>query len=540
MTDTKRPLSFWGWGYADRFPDVDARRGVGAQVGALLGHTGAPEPKTPPTLSGLTLPPSRVELPESLRSIVTRDPAVRAAHTYGKSYRDIVRGFSGDFSAAPDLVAEPQTEADVQALLDACHDEQVAFVPFGGGTSVVGGVTAPREGNYRGVLSVDLRGLDAVLEVDPVSRAARIQAGATGPRIAEQLAPHGLSLRHYPQSYEFSTLGGWIATRAGGHFATLYTHIDDRVEGTRMLTPSGVFESRRLPGSGAGPSPDRLVLGSEGALGVITEAWLTLEATPRWRAKASVRFKDYEQAVHATRTLAQSGLNPANARLLDSREAMINGVAFDQSSVLLIGFESADHPLDVWLNRALEIARSFGGDVDEASVRIEDRQAARDTHDGDHARWRGAFIDMPYLLNSLVSMDFIADTFETACTWDRFHAMHRAIIHAVRGAMKRVCGGGLISCRFTHVYPDGPAPYYTFIAPGRAGSLLEQHAEIKAAASDALIEHGGTITHHHAVGRMHKPWYAKQRPAPFQDVLRSIKKTLDPQSLLNPGVLFDL
>jgi alkyldihydroxyacetonephosphate synthase len=530
-----RERSFWGWGWADRFPDDDTRRGMGEHARAVLGLDTL-ELLAPPTLDSVRLPPSRIAPPESLASFTSGDRLARVTHTYGRAYRDLVRGFRGDFSNAPDLVATPRTEAEVEAVLDWAAREEVKVIPFGGGTSVVGGVEAAFREQARAVVSLDLRGLERVLEVDPISRAARIQAGATGPVLEEQLAAHGFTLRHFPQSFEFSTLGGWIATRAGGHFATLYTHIDDLVESTRMLTPSGVMESRRLPGSGAGPSPDRLVLGSEGTLGVITEAWMHLQRRPRWRSTASVHFEDYRQAVEATRAVAQAGLYPTNCRLLDPEEARLNMVAFDGTAVLILGFESADHPLEPWLARALAICEGLGGTCPKGPVHRDGGEKAG----GDAAAsWKQAFIDAPYLQNVLVSLGVVADTFETACTWDRFDRLHGEVTEAVRAAMQRVCGGGRISCRFTHVYPDGPAPYYTFVVPAKVGGELEQWAEIKQAASDALIRCGATITHHHAVGRTHRPWYDRQRPEPFAAVLKAAKSALDPKGILNPGVLVD-
>jgi alkyldihydroxyacetonephosphate synthase len=531
-----RATSIWGWGYADKFPDTEARRALAEQVSPLLGGPSL-EPREPAPLGALRLPSPRIAPPESLAALCSTDDADRAAHTYGKGYGDLVRGFHGDFSPAPDFVAHPRTEDDVRAVMDWCGDHCVALIPFGGGTSVVRGVEAAIGDGFQGAVSLDLRRLDRVLEVDPVSRAARIQAGATGPVLEAQLASHDLTLRHFPQSFEFSTLGGWIATRAGGHFATLYTHIDDLVQSTRMFTPRGLHETRRLPASGAGPSPDRLVLGSEGTLGVITEAWVRLQARPRFRASASVHFPDFASGTRAARELSQSGLHPSNCRLLDEQESFLNGVAGDGSSVLVLAFESADHPLHAWMERALALTASHGGECREGARYRSDEPGASPRSGGAADSWRSAFIEAPYLQNVMVSLGVIADTFETACTWDRFDALHAGILEAVRGALERVCGGGLVSCRFTHVYPDGPAPYYTFIGPARRGGELEQWLALKHAASEAVMAHGGTITHHHAVGRLHRPWYDRERPEPFALALRAVKDALDPQGILNPGVL---
>src|SRR5438445_7180374 len=317
--------SFWAWGWEERLPDEDGRNALGAQIAAALGSA-MPDPRPLPTLdqaiAGVPLPAAVP--PTAIADFCDASPEARLRHAYGRAYRDLVRGFGCDFSAAPDFVCLPRSEEDVARALEACAAERIAVAPYGGGTSVVGGVEAGGRG--RPACSLDLSRLSRVLEVDKVSRAARIQAGALGPDLEAQLRPHGLTLRHFPQSFEFSTLGGWIATRAGGHFATLYTHIDDPVESVRLITPAGTWASRRLPASGAGPSPDRLALGSEGILGVITEAWVRLHPVPRYRASATVAFADFLGGARACRAIAQSGLYPANCRLIDAAEAMLNGV----------------------------------------------------------------------------------------------------------------------------------------------------------------------------------------------------------------------
>jgi alkyldihydroxyacetonephosphate synthase len=534
--------SLWAWGFREKLPDESTRRGLAMMGQAMLG--GDPLPVAAlPRHDRIDLPAPAVRIPDSLAHLCTVDPLARAHRAHGKGYPDLIRGFAGDFSAAPDVVAEPTTEADVVAILDWCAGANLACVPFGGGTSVVGGVEHRRDGRHAGAVTLDLRRLDRVLEIDPVSRAARIAAGASGPVLEEQLAAHDLTMRFYPQSFELSTLGGWVVTRAGGHFATVYTHIDDLLESVRMVTPRGVMATRRGPASGAGPQPERLVLGSEGILGVVTEAWVRVHPRPRWRASASVKFARWDDAVAAARALAQSGLHPANCRLLDAREAMLHRVSNDGTAVLLLGFESADHALGPWIARAVELARDHGGTVaagpTESDGGAQGQDAARASRGGEAGSWRKAFLEAPYLQSALVSVGVLADTFETACTWQAFPAMHEAITAAVTDALRRECGGGVVSCRFTHVYPDGPAPYYTFLGRARPGAELAQWQVIKAAASDALHAAGGTITHHHAVGRVHRPWYDRERPPLFAEALGAVKRTLDPGGILNPGVLID-
>ena len=494
---------------AQRFPDHDL-------------HVVAPRPLSEATLGKPTVAP-----PATLAHLCRVDDFSRASHTYGRSYRDVVRGHRGEFGAAPSFVAVPRNEADVTAVLDWCADNDVPAVPFGGGSSVVGGVECP------GAVSIDLAALGSVLDIDRVSRSARIQAGTYGPALEDQLRPHGLTLRHFPQSFEFSTLGGWLATRAGGHYASVYTHIDDLVESIRAVTPSGIWESRRLPGSGAGPSPDRMLLGSEGTLGVITEAWMRVQDRVRWKATAGVHFTSFAAGAEAVRAVAQAALFPTNCRLLDPGEAMVSAGITDGSALLVLGFESADHPVDAWMARAVELVSDHGGALPEG-IRTSDAGTAAPDAAG---TWKSSFVRAPYTRDGLVQIGVMAETFETAVCWSGFEALHAAVTASVEHALAEVCGGGSVTCRFTHIYPDGPAPYFSILAPVRRGAELEQWAEVKAAASEAVMAAGGTITHHHAVGRDHVPWYDCQRPEPFTAALRAIKRQLDPDGILNPGVL---
>ncbi|MDB4963672.1 MAG: putative alkyl dihydroxyacetonephosphate synthase agp [Myxococcales bacterium] len=528
-----RDRSIWAWGWRDKFPDPGARQGLMqlARVLVPAAHTALrDEPPDEPSV-----PSPAIATPAALAEIASQAPRDRAMRSRGRAFPDLVAGFAGDYTGAPDLVVRPRDEAEVARVLEVCDANAWAVVPFGGGTSVVGGVDAALARRDRAaVVSLDLGAIAGVREVDPVSRLARIGAGTLGPALEDELATHGLTLRHYPQSFEMSTLGGWLATRAGGHYATGPTRIDELAHAMTMITPRGLLATHRHPGSGAGPEPARMVLGSEGALGVITEAWMRVVPRPRWRASASVAYKDFTAGVAAARALAQSGLYPSNARLLDGNEARLHRVRFDGTSVLLIGFESADHPLGPWLARALELARDHGGEVVSGPSEADDA-----TRSGAAGAWRQAFFDAPYLQSALLSIGVLSDTFETACSWTQFPELHACVTAAVQRALDEECGGGIVSCRFTHVYPDGPAPYYTFIGALRAGGELAQWRAVKAAASEALAAAGGTITHHHAVGRTHRPWYDRERPALFGEALAAVKRTLDPHGILNPGVLVD-
>src|SRR5258708_2707044 len=343
MPATRR---FWGWGVEGAGPDRAQQEKMGETIAARFGA----EPRTPidpPTIDELDLRAPRVTPPDSLAHLCTVDPEERAGHTYGKSFRDVWRALHRDFSQPPDLVAIPRDENDIAALLDWCSDEDVAAIPYGGESSVVGGVECDVDDVYVGAVSIDLRALDQVVEVDRTSRAARVQAGIYGPALEDELAPHGLTLRHFPQSFEFSTLGGWLATRAGGHYATGPTHIDDHCHALTLVTPRGTLATHPHPASGAGPEPARLVLGSAGAL---------------------------------------------------------------------------------------ELARDHGGEV-----------SAQKHGSGDAQAWKQAFFDAPYLQSSLLSIGIMSDTFETACTWTQFPALHAAVTRALHAALDAECGGGLLA-----------------------------------------------------------------------------------------------
>ena len=538
--DRDRERSHWGWGYADRSPDRATLEALAPELRRRLGF-GGDRIEEPVPLEAVEIAPPRLQPPDSLAPILSDAPADRLRHAMGRAYRDVVRGFRGRFERTPDLVAFPQDEEDVRRVLELCAELRLAAIPFGGGTSVVGGVE-PRIGRgYRGTVSIDLGGLSGIAALDEVSGAALIRAGTLGPDLEDGLRPHGLTLRHFPQSFEFSTLGGWIATRAGGHFATVQTHIDDLVDSIRALTPSGPWESRRLPGSGAGPSPDRMLLGSEGILGVITEAWVQVRPRPTFRASRPVFFPSFAAGAEAVRAIAQSGLNPSNCRLLDPLEAETTGAGDGSAAILILGFESAFAPVDHLLRLAVECAADHGGAPEQ-----EPEGSADGGDDSAAQTWRSAFLDAPYLRDSLVALGVISETFETAITWDRFGEFHSRVGEAARRAVAEVTdapsegeGSPRVMCRFTHVYPTGPAPYYTVLAKARRGSEVEQWDEIKAAVSEAIVSAGGTITHHHAVGRDHRPWYDLQRPDRFADALAGAKRAVDPEAILNPGVLID-
>ena len=524
-----RRRKHWGWGFEDEQP---AGTELAAAVTGLRAHLGfgEEEAELPVAVDELALPAPRIGVPGALQEFSGASDYERALFGTGRSYTDVVRAFRGEVPHPPDFVAHARDEEDVARVLEWCAAERVACTPVGGATSVVGGVAAVPGPEHLGAIALSLRALDRVAEVDEVSRAARIQAGATGPGLEDQLRPQGLTMRFFPQSFEMSTLGGWIATRAGGHFATGPTHVDDLVESVRALTPDGgVWESRRLPGSGAGPSPDRLLLGSEGTLAVITEAWVRVLRRPRHRRSAGVKVGDFQAGAELVREIVQAGLWPANCRLIDAREAAMTFAGDGSHALLVLGFESAELAVDERMQCALKVCEAHGATWEERDA--ESR--------GSMGAWRDAFLRAPYLRDTFVAMGVLSETFETAITWERLPAFVEEVRGSTEAVLQEMCGGGQVTVRLTHAYLDGAAPYFTCLAPARRGEEAAQWAEVKRAASEAILRAGGTITHHHAVGRDHRPWYDRQRPDPFAAALAGAKRAVDPHGVLNPGVLID-
>ena len=526
---------FWGWGYEDELLSEEEENNIDKRIAETF-QLDSVERIDIPKAEQIELPKSRINPPKSLGPIFSKDQLERLNHSYGKSFPDSARSILGLFPSPPDLIAYPNSEQEITEILDWASSNDIAVIPYGGGSSVCGGVETDVGGDYAGVISLDMKNLNQIIEIDKDSRTASIQGGILGPELESKLKEYDLTMRHYPQSFEFSTLGGWIATRSGGHYATLYTHIDDFVESLKMITPSGLFETRRLPGSGAGPSPDRFAIGSEGIMGIITEASMRLQDRPTYRSSATVEFQDYEDALNALRQISQSGLFPSNCRVLDSNEALLNGAGNGTKHLLILSFESADHDKSMALGRALEISKDNNGLFEPQSKNKEDAHRS-----GSSGSWRSSFIKAPYLRESFTRRGIIQDTFETSITWDRGFEFIEDIKAETTKAIELITGKpSLVTCRITHSYPDGLAPYFTFGAYATPKTMIDIWKEIKLATNEICNSMGGTVTHHHAVGRDHRPnGYDKQRPELFSKVLISAKSTLDPKGVMNPGVLID-
>lgn len=531
MNKTRNPL---GWGYVEDRLDGKRRRALVQAMQAFLGGVG--EEKPPPTVADVALTPARVSPPGSLADCVAADHEARLLHAVGRSFRDLAGLRAGGTLPAPDAVAAPRDREQLKAVLAWASDAGYGIIPFGGGSSVVGGVNPEDTGDLPAVVSVDLQNLNRVHKIQETDRVVHADAGILGPDLDAALKPHGLAVRHYPQSYFHSTLGGWVATRGAGHFSTLRAKIEDRVQALTVLLPDGrEAATRPLPASSVGIDPNRLWAGSEGALGVITDVRLRVVPDPAHRENLSVGFGDFETALAAARALLQAEVWPAQMRVLDPFEHLVSGAMSGrpgQGALMILGFEGERADLVAAHAKAAgEIVRAHGGEPQSGKD--------KDGGNGGAGAWRDTFFMQPYLRDVLIDHAVVADTFETAVPWSRAVNFYRTVRAAALDAVQRVGGGGGVTCRVTHAYPDGVALYFSFYCPGKHDSLVEQWREIKTAASEAVIAGGGTISHHHAMGRDHKPWAAKELPAPFRAAIRGAKHELDPRGLMNPGLWFE-
>lgn len=537
-------MRWWGWGVDGH--DAPLPAAADRLLRAELGATG--RRREPVALESVALPASR--LPGSTRerlaqvvggAYVRDDRLPRVTHAVGKSYPDLVRLRAGTLPCAPDAVLYPRGAAQVGELLRACTDGEVAVVPFGGGTSVVGGVEALR-GRFQAVVSIDLARCSGLLSVDPGSLLATFAAGTLGPEVERALAAHGLTLGHFPQSFEFSTVGGWVATRSAGQASTGYGRIDELLAGARLVAPAGELEPRTLPASAAGPDLRQLLLGSEGALGIVTQVTLRAHPRPGRRRYEAFSFPSFAAGVEALRELEQSGAAPQVLRLSDEEEtrlslslasgnpatrilrAYLRARGHERGCLTIVGFEGQIGGVLSGRWRARPILRRHGA-------------LALGTAPG--SSWEKGRFHGPYLRDELLSRGVMIDTLETATTWSSLVELYRAVGDALRSTLSARGTPARVMCHVSHVYPTGASLYFTFLARQQAGSELQQWHAAKVAAGDAIAAAGGTITHHHAVGRDHAPWLEGEVGELGIELLRAAKAALDPAGIMNPGKLID-
>ena len=541
MTAPEPRMRWWGWGVdrdAMTLPDT-----AQALIEGGLGVKEAPPPRL--ELGAIQLAPPRLDagVRERITGIVGADnlrddQLARVSHGAGRSYPDLIRLRKGQVSG-PDAVVYPGSHDEVRALLELCSESGVAVVPFGGGTSVVGGVE-PTAGSFAAVIALDLARMSGVLEIDEVSQFARVAAGTTGPELEAALGARGLTLGHLPQSWEYITVGGSVATRSAGQASTGYGRIDKQVLGLRLAAPAGEVEVKVQPGT-AGPTPAlrELLVGSEGVLGVITEATLAVRAAPEVRQYEGWSFRSFAIGVEAFRELEQAHAAGDVSRLSDEPETMMSLASAGQSGgtaaklaqrylklrgheggcLAILGFEGESEEALDRANRARMLLRSAGG------LRLGSKPGAA----WEHQRFRA-----PYLRDELLDRGVLVETLETATTWTNLHNLYGAVVSALRGSLGE---RSLVMCHVSHLYPAGASLYFTFMAAQDIGREIEQWRAAKTAACDAIIAAGGTITHHHAIGADHAPWMRAEIGDVGIDLLRAVKARLDPRGVMNPGKL---
>jgi alkyldihydroxyacetonephosphate synthase len=530
-------MKWWGWGDPDRrleLPDA-ATAMLRSELGVEAGDASEPV-----ELASVELPEPR-PLPDAVRAAagdggLLTDAEQRLRRSAGRAYPDLVRLRKGKLEAAPDAVFVPADAGRVAAVLEACASSGVAVVPFGGGTSVVGGV-APDRGTHQAVISLDLSSLREV-DLDRRSLTARLGPGLRGPEAEAALAERGVTLGHFPQSFEEATIGGFAATRSAGQASSGYGRFDELVTAVELTAPAGAIRTLSIPHTAAGPSLRELVLGSEGTIGVITEVSCRVRPAPERRLYEGWIAPDFAAGCEIVRDLAQARESPDVLRLSDEEETRI--------SLAMSGTEGvAKRALDAYLavrRRSGGCLMICGWEGEPGSVRRRRSLARRRLRHGEAVplgrsagrSWERSRYQGPYLRDELIGLGVFVETLETAHTWSRLPELYRAVGDALRGALGRPA---IVFCHLSHAYADGASLYFTFLARARRGAEIEQWREAKAAACEAIVSTEGTITHHHAVGRDHAPYMRAEVGELGLDALRAVKERLDPTGVMNPGKL---
>ena len=537
-------MRWWGWGQ-DGHPVSLPEPAVallhdelGADLSVRHEHVALEDVRLPqPRLPGGAR--ARLEAAVGAEHVLD-DRAARVSHAAGRSYPDLVRLRSGDASSAPDAVVAPGSADEVRAVLEACSEARVAVVPFGGGTSVVGGVE-PFSDGFDGAVALELRRLNRVGDVDRASLTATLEAGLLGPEAERRLGEQGVTLGHFPQSFEYSTVGGWVATRSAGQASSGYGRIDELVEGLRLVAPAGEVRQRAVPASAAGPDLRELVVGSEGVLGVICEATLRVRPVPKVRRYEGWSFRSFAEGREAFRVMEQADASPDVARLSDEdetrvaialassgggtadklRRAYVRMRGHEGGCLAIIGFEGEEEDVERRRLRAGALLRAGGG------LRLGRRPG--------EAWLRGRYAG-PYLRDELLDRGLLVETLETAGSWSGLEALYEAIGGALRRSLTDAGTPPVVMCHVSHLYRSGASLYFTFLAR-QSDAPLDQWRAAKSAASEAIVAAGGTITHHHAVGRDHAAWMAAEVGEVGLDLIRAAKGRLDPAGVMNPGKL---
>lgn len=522
------------------------------ELGRRLGTTLTPPPP-PVALEQIRLAPTKLSAEAQAALVAACGDAgfsvsalERVTHSLGRSLPDLLRLRRGDLAFAPDAVVMPASEGAVASVLRIAAEANFAVIPFGGGSSVVGGVEPRTLRGQAGALSLDTTRLDALVRIDRESMTATFQAGILGPALEAALLAHGLTLGHFPQSFEHSTLGGWIATRSSGQSSSGYGAIEDLLVAVRMMTPEGVVRTLPIPRSSTGPDLNGLVLGSEGTLGVIVEATLRVREAPATFEDRGMLFRRFADGVATVREATREGVPVAVMRLADAAETELAGALRHDPDR---GFDVSSAALGLLARFGYAHERTALVYAVEAESRGKARPALRRMlalgrrHGGlplgrtPGRAWRRDRFRTPYLRDWLLDQGVAADTYETALPWARLEAGHDAILRAMRRAAEVHAGGGLAMGHLSHSYVDGACLYFTLLYPLDPSNDLLQWESVKREITEAIVAAGGTLSHHHGVGLDHQPWITREKGALGLSALRAARTALDPRGLMNPGKL---
>lgn len=549
----RESLRWNGWGRLGESMHMTRTREAAliAELGRRLGRT-ITRAAEPAALESIKLPPTKLapDVLARLRAACGEDGVCtsvteRVTHATGRSLPDLLRLRRGDLDAVPEVVLYPPDEGAIAAVLRIAADAQLAVIPFGGGSSVVGGVAPRCAPGQAGALSLDTTRLDRLVRIDAESCTATLQAGIDGPSLEAALGARGYTLGHFPQSFEHSTLGGWIATRSAGQQSDGYGTIDELLVAVRAVTPEGVLRTLEVPRSASGPEVKQLLLGSEGTLGVITEATLRVRPRAARSDERGMLFRSFRDGARAVRALARADLGIAMARLSDASETELSLVLRHDPARRIdpvAGALALAERLGYGEGRC---ALLYGAEGDAGAVRMAMfraralllRHAGLPLGRGPGKSWRRDRFRTPYLRDWLLDHGVAVDTMETALAWSRLEAGRDAIVRALGSAAETHAGAGLAMAHLSHSYRDGACLYFTVLYPVDPARDVAQWAAIKRDATEAILSAGGTLTHHHGVGVDHQPWMTREKGVLGVEMLRGVKRAVDPRGLMNPGKL---
>lgn len=550
----KNQTKWWGWGDLQKSYDLESCPHFWKHLKEKLDISEKPF-LFPPSLDEIDLPECNLssELLNKLfrflkEEQISTSKLSRISHTYGKSYHDLIRIRRKIFPQTPDVVIFPQNEKEILKTLQWATENQIAVVPWGGGTSVVGGVEASAESDHRGQVTIDLTRMNQIVKIDLASLTADVQAGIFGPQLESNLQQQGLTLSHYPESFEYSSLGGWIAARSAGQQSTLYGKMEAMVENIRLVTPQQIFETPPFPAAATGPAHKEMIIGSEGILGIISQARIKLKPIPQQKYYTAILFHDFSEGIEACQNIIQSGIKPATVRLSDEEETEF---------IFSLRMRIVNKPVNFIHEAGFSLLEKFGYKTGKRSFLILGLEG---NHYNVFSQWKGIRkilkeyktirmgknpaqtwykhrFENPYLRDILLDYDILVDTLETSTEWENVSNLYQQVRKAIQSTYQKLGIQGIVMAHLSHLYSTGSSIYFILLALPHTSKEINEWWELKQAASNVIVEAGGAISHHHGIGLDHRKWLEKNIGKTAVDWLRNLKKQVDPKDVLNPKKL---